>query len=83
MDPGLSATLIYRDNQGAIALAKNSVFHGRTKHIDTQHHFVREKVADGMVELKYIHTSEMVADGLTKALPRNPFQRFRNAVGVE
>jgi hypothetical protein len=82
-DPGLSATIIYGDNQGAIALAKNPQFHARTKHIDIQHHFVREKVAEGRVDIKYIHTSKQVADGLTKALPRDPFQRFRKAVGVE
>jgi hypothetical protein len=38
------ATVIYCDNQGAIALAKNPQFHARTKHIDIQHNFVQEKV---------------------------------------
>jgi len=83
LDPGFGDMIIYGDNQGAIALAKNNVFHGRTKHIKTRHHFVREKVADGSVELRYVHTSEMVADGLNKPLPRDPFQRFGKAVGTE
>jgi hypothetical protein len=43
------ATIIYGDNQGAITLAKNRQFHARTKHIDIQHHFVREKVAEGRI----------------------------------
>jgi hypothetical protein len=58
LDSGLGATIIYGNNQGAIALAKNPQFHARTKHIDIQHHFVREKVAKGRVDLKYVHTSQ-------------------------
>jgi hypothetical protein len=82
-DPGLGATIIYGDNQGAIALAKNDQFHGRVKHLDIDVHFVREKVAEGRVDLRYVSTSEQVADGLTKALCRDKFLVFRKAVGVE
>ncbi|SLM33332.1 gag-pol polyprotein [Lasallia pustulata] len=46
-----NATIIYGDNQGALALAKNPTQHGRTKHIDIQHHFVQEKQAAGKVDL--------------------------------
>ena len=55
------ATIIYCDNQGAIALAKNPQFHARTKHIDIQHHFVREKINEGAVQLEYIETERQVA----------------------
>lgn len=79
----LPSTIIYSDNQGAIALAKNPQFHGRSKHIDIQHHYVREKIVDGTVELTYIDTSRQIADGLTKALPREPFERFRKALGLQ
>jgi hypothetical protein len=82
-DPGLGATIIYGDNQGAITLAKNNQFHGRVKHIDIQHHFVREKLAEGRIDLQYVPTSEQVADGLTKALCRDKFVVFRKAIGVE
>ena len=61
-------TLIMCDNQGDIALAKNLVYHARTKHIEVQHHFVREKVARGAIILEYCLTKEMLADVLTKAL---------------
>jgi len=77
------ATIIYCDNQGAIALAKNPQFHARTKHIDIQHHFVRDKVTEGAVELQYIGTESQVADGLTKALDKIKFERFRKAIGLE
>ena len=58
------------DNQSCIALAKNPEYHARTKHIDVQHHFSREKVEEGVVELSYCSTNKMVADVLTKALPK-------------
>ena len=77
------ATIIYCDNQGAIALAKNPQFHARTKHIDIQHHFVREKINEGAVQLEYIKTEGQVADGLTKALDKVRFERFRKAIGLE
>lgn len=64
------ATVIYEDNQGCIALSANPVFHKRTKHIDIRYHFIRERVASGEVELRYIPTEEQLADLLTKALPK-------------
>jgi hypothetical protein len=82
-DPGLGATIIYGDNQGAIALAKNASYHGRTKHFDTDIHFIQECVADGRIDLRYIPTTHQVADGLTKPLCRDKFEAFRQAVGVE
>jgi hypothetical protein len=77
------ATVIFCDNQGAIALAKNPQFHARTKHIEIQHHFVREKVNEGKVRLEYMPTDKQVADGLTKALPKDQFTTFRRALGLE
>lgn len=78
-----SATIIFGDNQGAITLAKNPQFHARTKYIAIQHHFVREQQTAGIVDLQYIPTEKQVADGLTKALPKDRFIAFRNAVGFE
>ena len=77
------ATIIYCDNQGAIALAKDPKFHPRTKHIAIQHHWVREKIAEQIVDLEYVQTSKQVADGLTKALPKDSFEAFRDALGLE
>jgi len=56
------------DSQGAIAMANNPVHHQRTKHIDIQHHFIRECVENNNVDLSYLSTEEMVADVFTKAL---------------
>ena len=46
-------TIIHNDNQGSLSLAKNPVFHTRTKHIDVQHHFIRELVEEGKVGLVF------------------------------
>lgn len=64
------------DNQGSIALAHNPVFHSRTKLIDIQHHYIRNEVASQRIELSYVSTEEMIADGLTKALTHAKFHRF-------
>eukprot|EP00253_Pinus_taeda_P020784 PITA_20784 len=56
------ATVIFCDNSSAIALSKNSVFHKRTKHIDTRFHYIRELVNNGEIVLEHCRTQEQVAD---------------------
>jgi hypothetical protein len=68
-----SAPLIWCDNTSALALASNSVFHGRTKHIEVDYHFVREKVVRGDLLLQFISTHDQLADIFTKALPSTRF----------
>jgi transposase InsO family protein len=62
-------TPILVDNQSAIALARNPEFHARTKHIEVRHHYVREKLEEGIIELQYCPTADQTADILTKSLP--------------
>jgi hypothetical protein len=64
------AMVIRCDNQGAISLTKNPTQHACTKHIDVQHHFVRERVENGEVTFEYCSTKDMVVDVLTKALSK-------------
>lgn len=64
------------DNQGSIALAHNPVFHARTKHIDIQHHYIHDEIAAKRIELWYVPTDNMIADGLTKALTHVKFHCF-------
>ncbi|GJX59461.1 putative RNA-directed DNA polymerase [Tanacetum coccineum] len=58
------------DNQSAIHLAKNSMFHKRTKHIDICYHFIRDAIEDGMFELNKVHTDDNASDMLTKVVAR-------------
>ncbi|KAK2965995.1 hypothetical protein RJ640_012350 [Escallonia rubra] len=76
------AVQIKCDNESAIKLASNPIFHARTKHIEVRYHFVREKVLSEDVELLSVRTNDQVADIFTKALVEPKFQRFRNALGV-
>ena len=71
-----TATIIYEDNQSSIALAKNPIHHACTKYIDIQHYFIREKVESGEVDLEYMPTEDMIADALTKPLPRPKFEKL-------
>lgn len=57
------------DNQAAIALAQSSKGHSRVKHIDIRHHYIRERVEDGDLEITHIPGSENIADIMTKPLP--------------
>ena len=66
--------VMMEDNQGAIALAQNPVMHRRTKHTAIKYHFVKEAVHEGIASPQYCHTKEMIADALTKPLPKHQFQ---------
>nr|GEW23132.1 hypothetical protein [Tanacetum cinerariifolium] len=65
---------LYCDNGSAIALCCNNVQHSRSKHIDIRHHFIREKVERGVVELYFVTTDYQLTDIFTKALPRQRFE---------
>ncbi|KAG5891808.1 hypothetical protein JTB14_006198 [Gonioctena quinquepunctata] len=60
--------LIYCDNKSAINLARSDGYRARTKHIDIRHHFVRQKLEDGYIDIQHVGTEEMIADILTKAI---------------
>eukprot|EP00873_Tetraselmis_striata_P010320 jgi/Tetstr1/430584/TSEL_020381.t1 len=70
------ATVIFEDNQSCIALTRNPMTHGRSKHIAIKYHFTREKVLSGEVAIEYCSTAQMVADALTKALGRLKHAEF-------
>lgn len=70
------------DNQSAIALSKNSVYHDRSKHIDTRFHYIRECVESGMIEIQHVRTEEQRADILTKSLAKVRFAEMRERARV-
>jgi hypothetical protein len=81
-DEDHSSTPIHCDNQSAIALASNSKFHARTKHIDIHFHFIHAHVKNGTFELHYCPTDDNVADTFTKPLPRPRFQKLRTMMSL-
>ena len=74
--------VIMEDNQSCIAIAKNPQHHGRSKHIDIKHHFIRELVGNKTIELRYCPIKEMAADFLTKALVREQFCYLQEKAGI-
>ncbi|GKA15002.1 zinc finger, CCHC-type containing protein [Tanacetum coccineum] len=71
------------DNVSAIALVRNPVFHGRSKHIDIRYHFIRECVENGHINVEHVSGELQRADILTKALPRLKFVTMRQMLGVQ
>jgi hypothetical protein len=59
---------------GATYLLANPIFYARTKHIEVDFHFVRERVASKQLEIRFIPSKDRVADGFTKALPTRQFE---------
>ncbi|GJT70023.1 retrovirus-related pol polyprotein from transposon TNT 1-94 [Tanacetum coccineum] len=74
---------LYCDNRSAIALCCNNVQHSQSKHIDIRHHFIREQVEKGVVELYFVMTDYQLADIFTKALPRERYFRLQPAFQSE
>ncbi|GKF39767.1 hypothetical protein Tco_0119828 [Tanacetum coccineum] len=67
----------------AIALSCNNVQHSRSKHIDIRHHFIREQVENGVVELFSLEINYQLADILTKALPKERFKFLLPRLGMK
>ena len=81
--PQEEPTVIFVDNKSAIQLAKNPVHHGRSKHIDTRFHFLRDNVKQKTIELQHCNTTEQVADIFTKPLSGEIFMKLRNLLGMK
>lgn len=76
------AALLWCGNIGATYLSANPVFHARTKHIEVDYHFVRERVAEKSLEIRFISSNDQLADGFTKAQSLNKLNNFRNNLNL-
>ena len=73
---------IYCDNTSAINISKNSFQHSQTKHIEIQHHFIRELVEDGTLTLDFILIDDQKANLFTKPLNDRQFEFLHQNIGV-
>jgi Reverse transcriptase (RNA-dependent DNA polymerase) len=80
--PLSSPPILWCDNLGATFLAANPMFHARTKHVEIDYHFVREKVAANELSIRFLSSKDQLADILTKPLPTPRFTFLRSKLAV-
>jgi histone deacetylase 1/2 len=74
---------LWCDNMGAKYLSANPVFHARTKHIEVDYHFVRERAARKLLDIEHISTRDQIADGFTKPLAARQLELFKGNLNLE
>ena len=77
-----NASTLHLDNQSAIAVTRNPEHHGRMKHLDLRHYWLRDVVKAGIINVKYIPTASMPADIMTKTLPKATVEEMRRLLGL-
>jgi hypothetical protein len=70
------------DNTSAISVAKNPIFYKRIRHLERRHHFLRDHVENGDIEMGYIDTERQLADIFTKPLDASRFAALWEEIGV-
>jgi histone deacetylase 1/2 len=76
------AARLWCDNLGATYLSANPVFHARTKHIEIDFHFVRERVTQKLLDIRWKHTNDQLADGFTKPVVAAKINKFRSNLNL-
>jgi len=80
--PCTQTLVLWCDNLVTKSMVENPIFHSRTKHIEIDVHFVREKVENGDVDIRYVPTLHQVADIFTKGLSRDRFVFLCTKLGL-
>lgn len=73
---------VYCDNQSAIKLSESDAYRPRSKHIDIKYHHIREKIQNGLINIEFLGTNDMVADVLTKAITKEKLQNCALKMGL-
>ena len=73
---------LYCDNKAAISIAQNPVQHDRTKHVEIDRHFIKEKLSSGVICTSFVKTNGQLADVLTKSLGSRPHHYILSKLGM-
>ena len=73
---------LWCDNIGATYLSANPIFHRRTKHVEVDYHFIRERVSSRQLDVRLISSKDQLADIMTKSLPAPSFSNFRRNLNL-
>ena len=73
---------LYYDNKTTINIANNLVQHDKTKHVEIDKHFIKEKLKSGLIRMPFMSTNEQLANIFTKGLPKQAFELLVNKLGL-
>ena len=73
---------LYCDNKSTISIAHNPVHHDRTKHVEVDQHFIKEKLDGNIISIEYVPTSHQLADLLTKGLSEHILEFLVGKLGL-
>jgi hypothetical protein len=76
------AAKLWCDNIGAKFLSANPIFHARTKHIEVDYHFVRERVSRKLLDIEFVPSGDQIEDGFKKALPTRQMENFKHNLNL-
>jgi hypothetical protein len=77
-----TAARLWCDNIGAKYLSENPIFHAQTKHINIDYHFMREQVAQKLLDIRFVSSGDQVAGGFTKALSTPLLEAFKHNLNL-
>ena len=75
-------SVVFCDNQSAIHLTKNPMYHERSKHIAIKYNFIRETVSKGIVAVRKVATADNPTDMMTKLVPLHKFKHCLDLIGI-
>jgi histone deacetylase 1/2 len=81
--PSVSAPTIWCDNLGATYLSTNPIFHARTRHVEVDYHFFRDRIVRKEIQIRFISSRDQFAYVFTKPLPVASFTAFRFKLRVD